>query len=141
MSVKDAKDSGGSFGIGKHAAFAATDLRTVLYSTAYHTNGGGSQVRRRFTGKSILVSHEDNGQPFRASGWLEANGGPLCEEEIPKEFQLESPGTKIDILGFNNSDIMKWESEARQSLVTHFFHAFVHDNLRVCVGDHVIDKT
>ena len=30
-SQKDSRDAGGSFGIGKHAAFAATDLRTVLY--------------------------------------------------------------------------------------------------------------
>ena len=40
-SEKDARDAGGSFGIGKHATFAATDLRTVLYSTAYEIHGGG----------------------------------------------------------------------------------------------------
>ena len=40
-SEKDARDSGGSFGIGKHATFAASDLRTVLYSTAWITRGGG----------------------------------------------------------------------------------------------------
>ena len=45
-SEKDAKDAGGSFGIGKHATFAATDLRTVLYSTAYITRGGGGGVAR-----------------------------------------------------------------------------------------------
>ncbi len=42
-SEKDARDAGGSFGIGKHATFAATDLRTVLYSTAYLHGGGGGR--------------------------------------------------------------------------------------------------
>ena len=40
-SEKDARDAGGSFGIGKHATFAASDLRTVLYSTAWISRGGG----------------------------------------------------------------------------------------------------
>ena len=33
--AKDQKDAAGSFGLGKHSAFAVTDLRTVLYSTAW----------------------------------------------------------------------------------------------------------
>ena len=34
LSVKDQPDAGGSFGLGKHAPFAVTDIRTVLYATA-----------------------------------------------------------------------------------------------------------
>ena len=137
---KDMLDAGGSFGLGKHAAFAATDLRTVLYSTAYYQNGIGSPLRRRFTGKSILVSHEVDGKAYRASGWLEDDDGPLRDNEIPEDFQLESPGTAIDILGFDDSNMDRWEAEAKESLVTHFFHALAHDNLRVRIGDSKIDK-
>ena len=137
---KDMLDAGGSFGLGKHAAFAATDLRTVLYSTAYYQNGIGSPLRRRFTGKSILVSHEVGGKAYRASGWLEADDGPLRDNEIPGDFRLKSPGTAIAILGFDNSNMDQWQAEAKESLITHFFHALAHDNLRVRIGDSDIDS-
>ena len=139
LSAKDMLDSGGSFGIGKHAAFAATDLRTVLYSTAYHENGVGSPIRQRFTGKSILVSHEVGDKAYRASGWLETDGGSLRDSDVPNDFRLESPGTEIDILGFDDSNMDEWEAEAKESLVTHFFHALANNNLRVRIGDSNID--
>ena len=137
---KDMLDAGGSFGLGKHAAFAATDLRTVLYSTAYHQNGIGSPLRRRFTGKSILVSHEVGSKAYRASGWLEADDGPLRDNEIPGDFRLKSPGTTIAILGFDDSNMDEWQAEAKESLITHFFHALAHDNLRVRIGGSDIDS-
>ena len=138
---KDMLDAGGSFGLGKHAAFAATDLRTVLYSTAYHENGPDSPLRRRFTGKSILVSHDVDGKAYRASGWLEASYGSLRDDDIPNDFRLESSGTEIDILGFDDSKMDEWIAEAKTSLITHFFHALAHDNLRVRIDDSNIDHT
>ena len=56
LSVKDQPDAAGSFGLGKHAPFALTDIRTVLYSTAWKDDG---KLQLRFQGKTILVSHED----------------------------------------------------------------------------------
>ena len=140
LSAKDTRDSGGSFGIGKHAAFAAADMRTVLYSTAYRENGADSTIRRRFTGKSILVSHEVEGKPYRATGWLESENGPLHDYAIPSDFQLDSPGMMVSILGFDNSDMYSWTDEAKNSLVTHFFHALAHDNLQVRIEDVVINN-
>ncbi len=40
-SVKPSGANLGSFGLGKHAPFASTPLRTVLYSTCYRNRGGG----------------------------------------------------------------------------------------------------
>ena len=40
-SVKPSGTNLGSFGLGKHAPFASTPLRTVLYSTCYRDRGGG----------------------------------------------------------------------------------------------------
>ena len=140
LSNKDSRDAAGSFGLGKHAPFAATDLRTVLYSTAYHENGPGSRLRRRFTGKSILVSHEVDGKPYRASGWLEHDREPARDDAVPDEFQLVVPGTEIDILGFDGSDSGDWQTEAAASLVTHFFHALAHNNLRASVGSTAINS-
>ena len=135
LSAKDTRDSGGSFGIGKHAAFAAADMRTVLYSTAYRENGAGSALRRRFTGKSILVSHEVKGKPYRATGWLESEDGPLRDYAVPSDFQLCTPGMLVSILGFDNSNMEAWTDKAKTSLVTHFFHALAHDNLQVRIED------
>lgn len=140
LSAKDMRDSGGSFGIGKHAAFAATDLRTVLYSTAYHEDGTDSPIQRRFTGKSILVSHEVGGKPHRASGWLEPDGDTLRDGDVPAPFSLNSPGTQINILGFDDSRMGQWEKEAKESLVTHFFHALANRNLSVRIGDYTVDQ-
>ena len=140
LSAKDMKDSGGSFGIGKHAAFAAADLRTVLYSTAYYEAGVDSPVRRRFTGKSILVSHEIGDKAYRASGWLEVSGNALHDNGVPNYFLLKSPGTQLSIIGFDDSKMDEWEVEAKQSLIRHFFHALANKNLKVRIGDSTIDS-
>ena len=91
-STKDKKDSGGSFGIGKNAAFTAADMRTVLYSTAYLD---GDSMERRFSGKSILVSHEIGGVGYKATGYLVGDGDV---NYVPASLRLEEPGTRIAIL-------------------------------------------
>ena len=141
LSTKDSKDSGGSFGVGKHAPFTATDIRTILYATAYHPNGDNDSLNRRFTGKAILVSHNVDGQDYRASGWLQQDDGAICDDDIPAEFQLKSPGTRVSILGFDDSKANEWASEARESLVRNFFHALVQGNLKVRIDDETIDTT
>ena len=139
-SEKDTQDAGGSFGIGKHAAFAASDLRTVLYSTAYKPDGK-SDLKRRFTGKSILVSHELGGESFRATGYLgDNNCESLRDEDVPQIFYLDSPGTQVAILGFSRSEWQsQWREQTEESLVTHFFHALAHKNLVIHLGDQTID--
>lgn len=140
-SEKDARDAGGSFGIGKHAPFAATDLRTVLYSTAYALGHGACDLERRFTGKSILVSHEQKRDYFRATGWLGKEGAePLVGSSVPTDFFLNSPGTRIAILGFNPRQHDRWVNQTIGNVITHFFHAIVHDNLHVRVGTDIISK-
>lgn len=141
LSTKNSKDSGGSFGVGKHAPFTATDIRTILYATAYHQNGDKGPLNRRFTGKAILVSHSVDGQDYRASGWLEQADGAICDDDIPAEFQLKSPGTRVSILGFDDSKANEWASEAKESLVRNFFHALVQGNLKVRIDDETIDTT
>ena len=140
LSNKDSRDSAGSFGLGKHAPFAATDLRTVLYSTAYLENGLDSPLRRRFTGKAILVSHEVDGNPFRSLGWLEYHKESVRDDDVPDEFHLDTPGTEIDILGFGGSNSLDWQAEATESVVTHFFHALAQDNLKVTVGHTTVNS-
>ena len=140
-SQKDTLDSGGSFGIGKHAAFAATDIRTVLYSTAY-TSNGGSNLEYRFTGKTILVSHTLGDKRFRSVGWLaDQFSDPIRNESVPTSFRLKSPGTQVSILGFDKA---RWENEWKKqtldSVITHFFHALTQENLIVRLDGLTIDR-
>src|SRR5690606_17150646 len=67
VSQKSSADAGGSFGIGKNAAFAVSQLRTVFYSTLYQLNGATHHLAQ---GKSILVSHtDDRGNEKRGIGY------------------------------------------------------------------------
>ena len=131
---KDTLDSGGSFGVGKHAAFASTDLRTVFYSTAYRANSGKSGLEHRFSGKAILVSHEIGEKSYRATGWLEQESGQ--SHAVPDDFRLNSPGTRIAIPGFQKRG---WEKEARETLIAQFFHAIVRRNLVVRIKNKTVD--
>lgn len=86
--AKDQKDAAGSFGLGKFAAFAATNLRTVLYSVAYSSNDG--QLHRRFQGKTILVSHERDGKRLRKTGYFGKDDfRPAKDADVPRPFMLQ----------------------------------------------------
>ncbi len=58
--------AGGSYGIGKSAPFAASDLHTVFYYTNYFDKKSG-RLCERAQGKAILMSH-DNAQGKQAQG-------------------------------------------------------------------------
>ena len=130
LSIKDQLDAGGSFGLGKHAPFAVTDLRTVLYSTAWSSSG---QIRHRFQGKTILVSHEDKkGQKYRRTGYLgDENYRPLEDEEVPDCFKLQSPGLAVHIPGYQPEE--GWQDKCIASAIKDFFHAIVHKGLEVMI--------
>ena len=137
LSVKDQPDAAGSFGLGKHAPFAATDIRTVLYSTAWKTNDG--QLHRRFQGKAILVSHQDSaGAKYRKTGYLGDNYAALSGNNVPADFRLDEPGLAIYIPGYEpDSD---WEQESRKTVIDHFFHAIIHGGLEAEIAGNVVSK-
>ena len=137
LSIKDQLDAGGSFGLGKHAPFAVTDIRTVLYSTAWSVSG---KMHRRFQGKTILVSHEDKkGQKYRRAGYLGSeNYRPLVDEEIPDCYQFQAPGLAIHIPGYQPED--GWQDESIVSAIQNFFHAIVHKGLEVTVDGNLINN-
>jgi hypothetical protein len=125
---------GGSFGIGKNAPFAASHMRTVLYST--FTRDGG----RAFQGVALLVSHalpgDETAQP---TGFLGQQGGASVrsEDAIPKPFRRHEPGTDIFVLGFPASE--SWEDDLVYSVLENFWLAIQSGDLVVQVGHIVID--
>ena len=135
--VKEQKDAAGSFGLGKHSAFAVTDLRTVLYSTAWRDPNG---LNRRFIGKAILVSHTDSSRkPRRRTGYLSAESyAPLKDNDTPHTFGLREPGTAIYIPGYelgSNQGRPGWQQDCIAIAIDNYFHAIVHKNLVVVVGN------
>ncbi len=127
----------GSFGIGKHAPFACSDLRTVFYSTL---NADG---HRGFQGVAKLVTHEDieDSEPTQGTGFYgeTSRNEPIVKASaIPEIFRRTREGTDVVVMGFIEED--DWEDEIAKSIVESFLVA-IHDGRFVAtVGQILINK-
>lgn len=115
--------SGGSFGIGKNASFAVSDLQTVFYSTIYEPEPGKSAFAAQ--GKARLVSHTGkDGAPRRSFGyWGKTDGCRAVTRinEVPEWLRRSERGTSIFSLGFRMED--DWAEHIAYSLLSNFFAA------------------
>lgn len=122
-------NSGGSFGIGKHAPFACSDLRTVFYNTK------DIDGLKSFQGVSKLVTHlNELKEPTQGTGYygqVEKNDPVLQEEHISEFFRRDEVGTDIFIAGFNAE--VDWEKKVIRSVVENFFIAILDQKLIVKV--------
>ena len=133
--AKDQRDAAGSFGLGKFAAFAVTDIRTVLYSVAYVSGG---KLHRRFQGKTLLVSHQNgSGEQYRRIGYLgDTEFRPLVDTDVHRPFMLMEPGTALHIPCYEPEE--RWQNGSIRTLVKHFFHAIIHGKLEVEVDGRIV---
>lgn len=141
VSKKGNDTSGGSFGIGKNAAYAVSALRCAFYSTVYSELSGSNQFLAQ--GKAILVSHRsDSGQDHSATGyWGEADGfmPATSRSSLPEWLQRNEPGTTVTAIGFLSEE--KWDWRIAESLVRNFFTAIHNERVVFEVGDElVIDR-
>ena len=139
--VKDTKDAAGSFGLGKHSAFAVTNLRTVLYSTTWISQ---NRLHSRFIGKSILVSHYDaQGEPRRRTGYLSHEDyQPLAGGDVPVRFQQRHPGTALFIVGYDlgpDRGTPGWETDVISTAIDHYFHAVTRGNLVIKANNKAVN--
>jgi len=126
---------GGSFGIGKNAPFAASQLRTVLYST-FNTN-----EEHIFQGVATLVSHNHSqGGISQQTGFLGGPSGASVRSmsQIPPKFCRLQHGTDVIVLGFPASD--NWQNDLIYSVLDNFWPAIHFEDLEVKVGDVIIKK-
>lgn len=130
VSQKSTADAGGSFGIGKNAAFAISALHTVFYSTCYPEGGIKKQLVQ---GKSILVSREERGKEVRAKGYWGENGYMPVEGAVglPAWLVRKETGTTVASVGFNGGT--SWPAEIMESLVRNFFAAIHEDKVMFTV--------
>lgn len=119
VSQKPDADAGGSFGIGKNAAFAISSLRTVFYSTLYDDAGRPTPLAQ---GKAILVSHEDT-ESRRATGYWGLKDYLPVENpgHLPTWLQRTEVGTTVASVGFFEEP--NWQWMMTESLVRNFFSA------------------
>jgi len=104
----------GSFGLGHHAAFGASDLRYVLYGAKYRRDDG--KIASIASGHAILATHRDSDNSLRAADgyWFKTgregsafDGAYDCfPETLPPllaPFLADvATGTAVCITGFND---------------------------------------
>lgn len=127
---------GGSFGIGKHAPFACSQLRTIFYSTK-DIDGVSA-----FQGVAKLVTHNNaHGQPTQGTGYygLKEFNKPITDISALDVFLKRTDiGTDVFIYGFHETP--DWENRIVLALIESFFVAIHHNKLIVQVGSTRIDS-
>ena len=106
----------GSFGVGHLTAFAASDLRYVLYGSRYRTTDG--RLKAVSSGHAILATHPAEGGRFLRSAdgfWIRTGQAQLPFLGDPSEYPETAPrflraqldalsdtGTVVCVVGFND---------------------------------------
>ncbi|HSY35615.1 MAG TPA: hypothetical protein VK814_07695 [Acidobacteriaceae bacterium] len=116
------RTSAGSYGIGKNAAYAVSDLQTVIYSSRYVDRGSGT-TRFAAQGRLRLVSHNDGEKKLSAEGYWGNPGFAAIENEsqVPDWIARNDIGTSIFAIGFREQE--NWVDRMALSLATNFFLA------------------
>jgi hypothetical protein len=128
--------SAGSFGIGKNAAYAVSDLQTVIYSTCYRDRSTGD-TRYAAQGRLRLISHAQGEKKFSAEGYWGNPGFAAIEDKLaaPTWMRRDEIGTSIYSVGFREQH--NWGARMALSLVTNFFLAIDRKEIEFSVGDAV----
>jgi hypothetical protein len=139
VSSKESVTSGGSFGIGKNAAFAVSELQTVFYSTIYRDEISG---RDDFLaqGKTILSSHADaGGESRQATGYWGLPGFNAVSDPaiVPEWLRRDQIGTSVFVIGFREET--NWQHRIAASLLQNFLCAVHRGEIRFLIDDGSID--
>lgn len=128
--------SGGSFGIGKAAPFACSDLRTLFYSTCIYENKENYHI-----GVSNIMSFEKQDQSvtqgvgfYSLGEFTESIQGELDFINQPRTEK----GTDIYIAGFNKQE--GWQKAIIESILVNFFITIWKQKLIVKVGNQEINS-
>ncbi len=136
--------STGSYGIGKFAPFAVSELRTVFVSTVWSDSDG--KLQHYVQGKSVLMSHLDpRGRTHRGTGFWGYSKGclPVTElnDVVPDWLKMTDQngslegqaGTMLSIIGFTPTK--NWQQVLAANIVENFFGAIWRGELEVDIKD------
>src|SRR5690554_2611794 len=132
-----AETAGGSFGIGKNASFAVSNLRTVFYETLTIDGIKGSQ------GVSNLISYtieelNDFTQGIGYYGVTDKHEPFRDFLNLDNKFNRSVPGTDIYIAGFLGDD--NFEINIINSVLESFIYAIYINDLEVKVNNISINQ-
>lgn len=137
-SVKE-KGSGGSFGVGKNACFACSDLSMVFYNTYAKDN------QKAFKGVARVATLLQNDQETQRVGHYQKKDDskprPIYEEDhsrLRDEFSRDEFGTDVIIFGFIEED--QWQTLIKKAILKHFFLAIHQKKLEVLVDGGLINS-
>lgn len=127
--------SAGSFGIGKNAAFAVSDLQAVIYSTRYLDRALGAGELFAAQGRLRLISHTDGEKNLSAEGYWGETQFSAIENEgaVPAWMRRKAIGTSIFSIGFREEP--NWVQRMTLSLAMNFFLAICRKEINFSVGD------
>jgi hypothetical protein len=131
--------AGGSFGIGKFATFACSEMRTVFYSTIDIENNQATQGVSRFVSFRINDESEDETQGIGYLGMPEKNRPYPQWTSFQKGYHRNHPGTDIYILGFVNYP--DWDSTVLVEIIDGFMYAILEGHLEVKVHNTTLNKS
>lgn len=128
---------GGSKGIGKYAAFVASNINTVFYSTYNIDN------ERGYIGISKLCSTKMPNTDERTIGigyyGRDVKNNPIIDElNFDKNFKRTTTGTDVYIVGFRGND--SWKKELITQILDSFISAIYYELLEVKIDDLIIGK-
>jgi hypothetical protein len=129
--------AGGSFGIGKYAPFASSDIRTVFYGTK------DQKGKFAFQGVARLVTHEQKGEETQGTGYfgVNAKNRPITlQGDIPTTFRRKQIGTDIYVAGFH-AQHGDWAEDIIKSVLENFFVAIHEGRLIVKVQNVVLNQS
>ncbi len=129
-SSNKADDAGGSYGLGKAAPFACSDMTTVFYST-YTVN-----KEKYHQGVAHFATFEDSaGQEYQNVGYYcEGKNAPIQGElfmDPSFHRDLDDFGTDIYIAGYTFADEDDWAVKLLASVLDNFFYAVFNGSLEV----------
>lgn len=130
--------SSGSFGIGKHAPFAASYLQTVMYGTVNKEDKFGFQGVSKIA--SFLDDDDDITQGTGYYGYVaEKDFKPIMEaDNIPEKFRRTKRGTDKFIIGF--AEVKNWQFEVLKEAVSSFMLAILEGHLEVHIEDKILNS-
>jgi len=122
-SLKNDSGSGGSYGIGKNAPFACSELSMVFYNTY------AVDEIKAFKGVCRLATILDrDGNPTQGVGHYQRNETDNWQPIFAKDnsafrdlFNRDDYGTDIIIIGFSESE--NWDTLIKKAVINHFFPA------------------
>lgn len=134
--VKNSEGSAGSYGIGKNANKAASDLRTVFYATQTEKEGTHSigildaatyinPVTQKVSQK--VYKYQENGHPIE---------GDILAQSLG--YERGEPGTDIYIMGFSRKD--DYIQNAIKYVIQDFMVSIYRGILTVKIEDEIINK-